>query len=124
MMYHNLQVYMYVEKKYAPCIWLSISRNNQNLTVACHTMLRLLSGNCDLAVYKNHTSSTKICKNCTLGVIEDLFHFIMICAKFEPYRQRMFRKILANVNECTLRKLNIISRVTCSFILMGIKHEI
>ena len=124
--YSKLSVFRSVILEIAPCVWWNVSKCDIRLKRACVTMVKLLSGSTCLRYNKdvNLPRNERLCGCCTEGVIENLFHFVMICEHFSEKRLYLHATLEQNLTVESKQELQALPEETFFLILMGMEYPL
>ena len=125
-LFSKLSLYRTVHTEYKPVCWWMLSKGFPHLRTSCTVMVRLLCGSHSLAVCKqSHLNrNDRKCQLCDDGVVEDLFHFIMVCPKWALIRQSMLNNISNNLSEDSSVSWHSLTNNMQFLILIGLEFPL
>lgn len=123
-LYPKLHYFRTIVTPHNVVCWWKVSKDMPHFKPMCKVMVNLICGTCVLAMYKNTKvpRTNRTCKCCNLDVVEDLYHFIIECPKFNISRNEMHEKIYLNLSTNGKVLWNKLSGYVKAPILLGMEY--
>ena len=100
--------------------WWTFTKRHPSLVTTCRTMLRLLTGNHEIAERLRRNGTSRTCQQCTMMVTDSIPHMLFECASGSERRRNLWSDVINNSPKVLSDKMSEMNfRERSNFLLSG-----
>ena len=118
--YTNLVMYKHCISPGVVWPWWTFTKRHPSLVTTCRTMLRLLTGNHEIAERLRRNGTSRTCHQCTMMVTDSIPYMLFECASGSQLRRNLWSDVIINSPKVLADKMSEMNfRERSNFLLSG-----